>query len=124
MIICAVMPLSLCCSHENSVGRERAIYRGRFRPAGWGFAGFAHVRATARGSRGQRRHPFLPRRKIPSFRRNRSRRIRDTGGLRQQTVAQAEMSYAVILPKRAQKELDRLPDEIARRILEALAILR
>ena len=34
------------------------------------------------------------------------------------------MSYAVILPKRAQKELDRLPDEIARRILEALAILR
>jgi mRNA interferase RelE/StbE len=31
------------------------------------------------------------------------------------------MSYQVILPKSAQKELTRLPDEIAERILEALA---
>ena len=34
------------------------------------------------------------------------------------------MSYEVILPKSAQKELDRLPDEIAKRILEALAVLK
>jgi len=33
------------------------------------------------------------------------------------------MSYQVILPKSAQKELDRLPDNIARRILEALEVL-
>jgi mRNA interferase RelE/StbE len=31
------------------------------------------------------------------------------------------MSYQVILPKSAQKELDRLPDQIEERILEALA---
>ncbi len=34
------------------------------------------------------------------------------------------MSYQVILPKSAQKELDRLPDEIAKRILKALAVLK
>lgn len=34
------------------------------------------------------------------------------------------MSYQVILPKSAQKELDRLPDEIAERILGALAVLK
>lgn len=33
------------------------------------------------------------------------------------------MSYEVILPKSAQKELDRLPDKIAKRILDALAVL-
>jgi mRNA interferase RelE/StbE len=31
------------------------------------------------------------------------------------------MSYTVILPKSVQKELDRLPDEVARRILARLA---
>jgi mRNA interferase RelE/StbE len=34
------------------------------------------------------------------------------------------MSYQVILPKSAQKELDRLPDRIAERILDALAVLK
>ena len=34
------------------------------------------------------------------------------------------MSYQVILPKSAQKELDRLPDEIEERILDALAVLK
>jgi mRNA interferase RelE/StbE len=33
------------------------------------------------------------------------------------------MSYSVILPKSTQKTLDRLPDEIARRILERLSAL-
>jgi mRNA interferase RelE/StbE len=31
------------------------------------------------------------------------------------------MSYQVVLPKSAQKELDRLPDQISERILAALA---
>ncbi len=33
------------------------------------------------------------------------------------------MSYQVILPKSAQKELDRLPDDVARRILTRLRAL-
>ncbi len=33
------------------------------------------------------------------------------------------MRYRVILPKSVQKELDRLPDEVARRILARLAVL-
>jgi mRNA interferase RelE/StbE len=34
------------------------------------------------------------------------------------------VSYQVILPKSVQKELDRLPDVIAKRILDAMAILK
>jgi mRNA interferase RelE/StbE len=34
------------------------------------------------------------------------------------------MSYEVILPKSAQKELDRLPGKIAKRILDALTVLK
>lgn len=34
------------------------------------------------------------------------------------------MTYEVILPKSARKELDRLPDEIAARILDALTQLK
>ena len=34
------------------------------------------------------------------------------------------MSYQVILPRSPQKELDRLPDEIAERILRALEDLK
>ena len=36
---------------------------------------------------------------------------------------QGEMRYQVILPKSVQKELDRLPDDIAKRILTWLAAL-
>jgi len=34
------------------------------------------------------------------------------------------MSYQVVVPKSAQKQLDRLPDEIVGRIMDALAGLR
>jgi hypothetical protein len=53
-----------------------------------------------------------PRRKSTTCWRNRARGIPDAGGVWQQTVAQAEMDYQVILPTSVQKTLDRLPNAI------------